>query len=210
LSKQISQSRLLARYSSVLPSCTVPLVLTIGTNGHLHRTNECLRSKERRAKNRKNLSSARHYDQIRFRLHTAKTPSGQLGVAYLKDGPMVGFDLARAAGSLLPAQGPRFRQPARSAKGFEKLRHYHLSTRKPISMRGGPPPQIVVLARRGLSNSRPHCVHLFPDFCVSPLTRLAVPPALDAYEQALSAATADSRRSYKRSMQFKACTVCCR
>jgi hypothetical protein len=27
----------------------------------------------RRAKKRKNLSSARHYDQIRFRFHTAKT-----------------------------------------------------------------------------------------------------------------------------------------
>src|ERR1700737_3407098 len=27
----------------------------------------------RRAKNRKNLSSARHYDQIRFRFHTTKT-----------------------------------------------------------------------------------------------------------------------------------------
>jgi putative ABC transport system substrate-binding protein len=30
----------------------------------------------RRAKKRKNLSSARHYDQIRFRFHTTKTPSG--------------------------------------------------------------------------------------------------------------------------------------
>jgi hypothetical protein len=29
----------------------------------------------RRAKNRKSLSSARHYDQIRFRFHTAKTHS---------------------------------------------------------------------------------------------------------------------------------------
>ena len=29
----------------------------------------------RRAKKRKNLSSARHYDQIRFRFHTAKTQS---------------------------------------------------------------------------------------------------------------------------------------
>jgi hypothetical protein len=27
----------------------------------------------RRAKNRKNLSSARHYDQFRFRFHTTKT-----------------------------------------------------------------------------------------------------------------------------------------
>ena len=30
----------------------------------------------RRVKKRKNLSSARHYDQIRFRFHTAKTHSG--------------------------------------------------------------------------------------------------------------------------------------
>src|SRR5262249_61236620 len=30
----------------------------------------------RRAKKRKNLSSARHYDQIRFRFHTTKTQSG--------------------------------------------------------------------------------------------------------------------------------------
>ena len=30
----------------------------------------------RRAKKCKNLSSARHYDQIRFRFHTAKTHSG--------------------------------------------------------------------------------------------------------------------------------------
>ena len=30
----------------------------------------------RRAKNRKNLSSARHYEQIRFRFHTAKTQRG--------------------------------------------------------------------------------------------------------------------------------------
>src|SRR5262249_47560394 len=30
----------------------------------------------RRAKKRKNLSSARHYDQIRFRFHTTKTPTG--------------------------------------------------------------------------------------------------------------------------------------
>jgi hypothetical protein len=29
----------------------------------------------RRAKKRKNLSSARHYDQIRFRFHTTKTQS---------------------------------------------------------------------------------------------------------------------------------------
>jgi hypothetical protein len=29
-----------------------------------------------RAKKRKNLSSARHYDQIRFRFHTAKTRNG--------------------------------------------------------------------------------------------------------------------------------------
>jgi hypothetical protein len=29
-----------------------------------------------RAKKRKNLSFARHYDQIRFRFHTAKTHSG--------------------------------------------------------------------------------------------------------------------------------------
>ena len=28
----------------------------------------------RRAKKRKNLSSARHYDQIRFRFHTTKAP----------------------------------------------------------------------------------------------------------------------------------------
>ena len=30
----------------------------------------------RRAKKRKNLSSARHYDQIRFRFHTTKTQDG--------------------------------------------------------------------------------------------------------------------------------------
>src|SRR5579859_5180907 len=30
----------------------------------------------RRAKKRKNLSSARHYDQIRFRFHTTKTHTG--------------------------------------------------------------------------------------------------------------------------------------
>jgi Pyruvate/2-oxoacid:ferredoxin oxidoreductase delta subunit len=36
----------------------------------------------RRAKKRKNSSSARHYDQIRFRFRTAKTPSGlRLGAA---------------------------------------------------------------------------------------------------------------------------------
>ena len=33
----------------------------------------------RRAKKRKNLSSARHYDQIRFRFHTAKTQTGHPG-----------------------------------------------------------------------------------------------------------------------------------
>ena len=33
----------------------------------------------RRAKKRKNLSSARHYDQIRFRFHTAKTQSRHRG-----------------------------------------------------------------------------------------------------------------------------------
>ena len=30
----------------------------------------------RRAKKRKNLSSARHYDQIRFRFHTTKAHNG--------------------------------------------------------------------------------------------------------------------------------------
>jgi hypothetical protein len=30
----------------------------------------------RRAKKRKNLSSGRHYDQIRFRFHTTKTQTG--------------------------------------------------------------------------------------------------------------------------------------
>jgi hypothetical protein len=38
----------------------------------------------RRAKKRKNLSSARHYDQIRFRFHTAKTQSvGSLRLSHM-------------------------------------------------------------------------------------------------------------------------------
>ena len=37
----------------------------------------------RRAKKRKNLSSARHYDQIRFRFRTAKTQSGGKSAQHL-------------------------------------------------------------------------------------------------------------------------------
>jgi hypothetical protein len=44
----------------------------------------------RRAKKRKNLSSARHYDQIRFRFHTTKTPCGR------KSGNKSGLDFRSA------------------------------------------------------------------------------------------------------------------
>ena len=52
----------------------------------------------RRAKKRKNLSSARHYDQIRFRFHTAKT--------HCRHESRTGGDLERvAAGSMPPLAG---------------------------------------------------------------------------------------------------------
>ena len=51
----------------------------------------------RRAKKRKNLSSARHYDQIRFRFHTAKTLKGNIVVRNLDDAVrfMIGYREAR-------------------------------------------------------------------------------------------------------------------
>jgi len=56
----------LPRPSSTLPGCVKTLrgIIAPGILGS---------TVMRRAKKRKNLSSARHYDQIRFRFHTAKT-----------------------------------------------------------------------------------------------------------------------------------------
>ena len=62
----------------------------------------------RRAKKRKNLSSARRYDQIRFRFHTTKTHSGHAG--RMKGGYNLRIRIGRLRFVRLPAKIARGRR----------------------------------------------------------------------------------------------------
>jgi hypothetical protein len=74
----------------------------------------------RRAKKRKSLSSARHYDQIRFRFHTAKTLSGSVTFAVYREDDFTrgSGGVVFSGGVMVPAAGSALQDRSKDAYSY--------------------------------------------------------------------------------------------